>query len=338
MNDLIKRLVEIPGPSGYESQIRNTVLEQIQTLAAEVRVDALGNLIARKGQLGTGARNHKETHKIMLAAHLDEIGLMVTHVDENGFARFTNLGFVRPQKLTGSRVRTLNGTIGVIGEEMTGNLKENPTLDQLYIDFGVSSRETCPVGIGDVACFERPFLDLGERLVSKAMDDRIGVAILIETIRNLTDTPHEVYFVFTTQEEVGVRGAIPAAFGVDPDIGLAVDVTKTGDTPKSKLMDVKLGSGPAIKVRDPSMISDPRIVDWCVRSAEEAKLPYQYEILDRGGTDARAIQLTRVGVPAGCISIPCRYVHTPSEMVDVSDVQNTIQLLLQMLRYPVVLS
>jgi len=339
MKDLIKTLVEIPGPSGYETQIRGTVQGEVQSLADDMRVDALGNLIVRKGQLAPveGSSSPRQAHKIMLAAHMDEIGLMVTHVDERGFARFTNLGGVRPHALTGSRVRFLNGATGVIGVEGKSISKEISKLEQFYIDLGASSRGDCPVQTGDVACFERPYLDLGERLVAKAMDDRIGVAILIETMRNLTTTPHEVYFVFTTQEEVGVRGAVPAAFGVDPDIGLAVDVTGTGDTPKSKLMDVKLGNGPAVKVRDSKMISDPRIVDWCVRSAEAASLPYQFEVLEFGGTDARAIQLTRAGVPAGCLSIPCRYVHTPSEMVDFSDVRNAVSLLLKMLGEPVIL-
>lgn len=340
MKDLIEKLVQISGPSGFESGVRAFVIKETQALADEVRVDALGSLIARKGKLteGNTGGNPRQSHKIMLAAHMDEIGLMVTHVDEDGFARFSKLGGVRPHALLGSRVLFLNGAFGVIGVEAKSISKEIPGLEQMYIDLGVSNREDCPVRIGDVACFERPFLDLGERLVSKAMDDRIGVAILIETMRNLASTPHEVYFVFTTQEEVGVRGAVPAAFGVDPDIGLAVDVTGTGDTPKSKLMEVKLGSGPAVKVRDSLMISDPRIVDWCVRSAEAAGLPYQYEVLVTGGTDARAIQLTRAGVPVGCISIPCRYIHTPSEMVDYNDVRNAVKLLLEMLSKPVILS
>jgi endoglucanase len=160
------------------------------------------------------------------------------------------------------------------------------------------------------------------------------VAVLIDTLRQLEDTPHTLHFVFSVQEEVGVRGATTAAYELDPDLGLAVDVTRTGDTPKGIKMEVSLGDGPAIKVRDAGMLSDPRVVDWMVRSAQDAHIPYQMEVLERGGTDARAIQLTRAGVPAGCLSIPCRYIHSPSEMVDRNDVHNAVKLLLKLVGNP----
>jgi endoglucanase len=202
---------------------------------------------------------------------------------------------------------------------------------------GSSSSDETPVRVGDVATFDRPFLDLGGRLVAKSLDDRIGVAVLIETLRKIKDTPHQLYFVFSTQEEVGVRGATTAAFGIDPDLGLAVDVTGTGDTPRrTKVrMDVSLGKGPAIKVRDGGMLADRRVVDWMVKGAEQLSLPYQMEILEGGSTDARAMQLTRAGIPAGCLSIPCRYVHSPSEMVDFADVQNAVTLLIELVSHPV---
>ncbi|MCK4725276.1 MAG: M20/M25/M40 family metallo-hydrolase, partial [Anaerolineales bacterium] len=146
---------------------------------------------------------------------------------------------------------------------------------------------------------------------------------------------NQVYFVFSVQEEVGLRGATTAAYGLDPDVGIAVDVTLSADTPKGIKMDVSLGSGPAVKVRDGGMLSDPRIVTWMVDTAEKSKIPYQMEVLEAGTTDARAIQLTRAGVPAGCISIPCRYVHAPSEMVDYNDVQNAVQLLLALVKQKV---
>jgi endoglucanase len=161
------------------------------------------------------------------------------------------------------------------------------------------------------------------------------VAIAIETLKQLEKTPHEVYFVFSVQEEVGLRGATTSAYGVDPDIGLAIDVTGSGDTPNGIRMEVGLGKGPAVKVRDGGMLSDPRVIDWMVRSASKAKLPYQLEILEGGTTDARAIQLARAGVPVGCLSIPCRYVHTPSEMVDYADVTNGVALLVEMLSKPI---
>ena len=172
------------------------------------------------------------------------------------------------------------------------------------------------------------------------MDDRIGAAVLIETLRQLKSSPHELYFVFSVQEEVGLRGATTAAFGIDPDLGIASDVTTTGDTPRrtSRRMAVSLGEGPAIKVRDGGMLSDPRVVDWMVRTAEKTGLPYQLEVLEAGTTDARAIQVTRAGIPAGCISIPCRYVHSPSEMVDTRDVENAVRLLVELISNPVELN
>ena len=186
-----------------------------------------------------------------------------------------------------------------------------------------------------MAAFERPFLDLGRRLVAKSMDDRIGCAVLIETLRSLKTSPHELFFVFTTQEEIGTRGAATSAYGIDPEIGLSVDVTLTGDTPKSRPMAVSLGKGPAVKVKDGGMLSDPRIVEWMCATAEKKRIPYQREVLEGGSTDARAIQMARAGVPAGCLSIPSRYVHTPSEMVDSEDVQNSVKLLLALLSAPV---
>lgn len=327
MKSLIKKLVETTGPSGYESHIREVIRAEVEPLADEIRVDALGSLIVRKGQGGPG------NQKIILVAHMDEIGIMVTHVDDNGFARFSTLGGVRPHSCFGGRVCFLNGATGVIGMERSSDRSKSPSFEQLYVDLGVTNRKDCPVRVGDVAAFERPFCDLGKRLVSKAMDDRIGVAVLIETLRQVGELPQQVFYVFSVQEEVGVRGAITAAYGIDPDLGLAVDVTGTGDTPKGIKMEVSLGKGPAIKVRDRGMLVDPRVVDWMVSTAEKARIPHQLEVLEYGGTDARAIQLTRAGVPAGCLSIPCRYVHSPSEMVDYKDVQNAVKLMVELLRH-----
>jgi endoglucanase len=331
MKQLIQKLVETPSPSGYEAQIRSVVQAEIEPFTDAMHVDALGNLIAQKGQGGA------DGIKIMLAAHIDEIGVMVTHVDENGFVRFTTLGGVRPFTCVGGRVRFLNGATGVIYMEPLDDMTKVPAIDQLYIDLGLSGSQDAPVRIGDVAAFDRPFMDLGDRLVAKSMDDRIGAAVLIETLRQIKNTPHQLFFVFSAQEEVGVRGATTAAFGINPDLGLAVDVTGTGDTPRrtNVRMQVSLGKGPAIKVRDGGMLADRRVVDWMVRGAEKLNLPYQMEILEGGSTDARAMQLTQAGVPAGCLSIPCRYIHSPSEMVDYQDVQQAVQLLVELLSHPV---
>jgi len=329
MKELIQKLTETYSPSGYESGICEVIRKEIKPFVNEIRVDALGNLVARKGS------RSKNGMRIMLAGHMDEIGLMATHVDANGFIRFTGLGGIRLTMLTGSRVRFMDGTPGVIGTDRLTDMSKAPTLEQCFIDVGASSPKDCPVKIGDVCAFDRPFVDLGKRLVAKSMDDRIGCAVMIESLRTLKTSPHELYFVFTTQEEVGLRGATTSAFGVDPDLGLSLDVTATGDTPKGSHMEVALGKGPAVKIKDGGMLSDPRIVNWMVHTAEKARIPYQREILEGGTTDARAIQVARAGVPAGCLSIPTRYVHSPSEMVDTTDVENSVRLLVALLTAPV---
>lgn len=329
MKALIEKLTGVFSPSGYEDAIRDVIRKEIKGFADEIRVDALGNLIARKGKGGA---------RVMVAAHMDEIGLMVTHVDENGFVRFSNVGGVFGRYAPSGRVRFMNGTAGVIGNELLSNMQQIPPLDKMFIDVGATSQKDCPVKLGDVAAFERPFLDMGKRVVAKSIDDRSGVAVLIETMRRLKSGPNEVYFVFTAQEEVGARGAGTAAYGIDPEIGIAVDVTSTGDTPSGRKMDMALGKGPAIKIKDQGMLADPRVVSWILKAAERNKIPYQREVLIMGSTDARAMQVTRAGIPVGSVGIPVRYVHSPSEMVDMDDVQNAVKLVVALLRAPINLS
>ncbi len=328
MKPLLKQLTETFGPSGYEENVRKLVRAEVKPLADEIKVDALGSLIARKRP----SKFTKDTKKIMIAAHMDEIGLMVSHIDENGFARFSSIGGVFGRYLLGGRVRFLNGVTGVIGFDRFDKMNEIPPLDKIYIDVGATSRKDCPVKVGDVAAFDRSFVEMGDRLVAKSMDDRVGVLVAIETLRSLKSTPHDVYVVFTTQEEVGTRGAGTSAFGIDPDLGIAVDVTAAADTPHALKMEMKLGKGPCVKIQDGGMLADPRVVQWMIRTAEKSKIPYQREVLLFGSTDARAMQLARAGVPAGCLSIPVRYVHSPSEMVDFADVQNSVKLLTALLR------
>jgi putative aminopeptidase FrvX len=341
MKELIRRLTEAFSPSGSEAAIRELIRSEIEPLAQEIRVDPLGSLVARKGPTVVGRKSRSKAgtaaraKRIMIAAHMDEIGLVATHIDSHGFVRFTTLGGVIPQMLLGGRVRFVNGTRGVMHAEPLERTGDTPGFDKMFIDVGASSDKGHPVKIGDMAGFERSFEDLGERLVAKSMDDRIGCAVVIEAMRALESTPSEVYFVFTTQEEVGTRGAGTAAYGLDPDVGISVDVTGWGDTPGRKGFEMYLGRGPAIKIRDGGMISDPRVVEWMINTAQRAGLPFQREVLTGGTTDARAIQVARAGVPVGCVSIPCRYVHSPSEMVDYSDVQNAVRLLVGMLGEPV---
>ena len=330
MRQLIQKLTEPFGPSGYEHAIREAILNEIVSLADEIRVDAIGNVIAKKGEKAAGGR------RIMLAAHMDEIGLIVTHIDEKGFARFTSLGVPFARYLTGGHVRFTNGTQGVIDSEPPeGGFHGIVSPDKMFIDVGAASPKDCPVKVGDVAAFERTFLEMGDRLVAKSFDDRIGVAVLIEILRRFKSSPHELYFVFTVQEEVGVRGATTAAFGVDPEIGISVDIVPAGDTPKADNTKLELGKGPAVLIKDSSMLADPRIVRWMIDTAENVRIPYQRNVQRIGGTDAKAIQITREGVLAGSLSIPTRYAHSPSEMIDINDVENAVRLMLELLNKPV---
>ena len=331
MKELIRQLVEAYGPSGHEGHVRTLIEQIVRPYVDEMRVDALGNLIAHKKGKGGGRR-------VMLAAHMDEIGLVVTYVDERGFLRFAAAGGVSALTLVGSRVSFANGASGVVGWEKWLESQDRPVWEELFVDVGATSRQDCPVRVGDAACFVRPMVDLGQRLVAKAMDDRLGCAVAIQVLRELDVTPNEVYAVFTTQEEVGTRGALVSAYGVEPEVALAIDVTKTGDTPEAKPMAVSLGQGPAIKIMDSGFIAHAGVKEWMIATAERLGIPYQREVLTGGSTDARAMQLVRGGVPAGCLSIPCRYVHTPSEMVDYGDVQNAVKLLVGLLREPIALS
>ncbi|GAB4542405.1 MAG: M42 family metallopeptidase [Anaerolineales bacterium] len=332
MKHLLKTLTEAFGPSGHEDAVRDVVLKEIKPLADEIRTDALGNLIARK-KPAPGAKAPK---RVMLAAHMDEIGVIASHVDKNGFVRFTNIGGVFGRYTLSARVRFINGVKGVIGYDKLEGFHDAPPISKMYIDVGATSPADCPVKVGDIAVFEQAFTELGNnRIAAKSLDDRAGVAALIETLRALKSTPNDVYFVFTTQEEVGSRGAGAAAYGIAPDLAIAVDVTPTGDTPASSKMTMELGKGPCVKIRDVGMLADPRIVNWMSKTAEKAKIPYQREVLLIGSTDAQAIQTVRAGIPSGAVSIPVRYVHSASEIVDLSDMTHVVKLLTALLSKPI---
>ncbi|HNO32080.1 MAG TPA: M42 family peptidase, partial [Anaerolineales bacterium] len=246
MKSLLKTLTETYAPSGYEDAVRKIIQKEVKPYADEIRVDAMGSLIVRKKPT-VAAQNSK---RIMLAAHMDEIGVIVSHVDKNGFVRFASNGGVFGRYTLGARVRFMNGVTGVIGFDKLEAVDQAPSLSKMYIDVGASSRSDCPVKVGDFGAFERSYMEMGNRLVAKSMDDRAGVVVLIEALKSIKITPHDLYFVFTTQEEVGTRGAGTAAYSIDPEIGIAIDVTGTGDTPASLKMSMELGKGPCVKVRD----------------------------------------------------------------------------------------
>ncbi|MHB0856329.1 MAG: M42 family metallopeptidase [Anaerolineae bacterium] len=331
MKNLIKKLVEAYGPSGEEGEVRGLIQAEIEGLVDEIRTDALGNLIALK----RGAEGGK---RVMIAAHMDEIGVVVTYIDKKGFLRVGPVGGVATLTAVGNRVRFANGATGVLGwEKWLREQKERPQWEQIFLDMGADGPDSVPVSVGDVACFVRPMDDLGDRLVSKAMDDRIGCAVAVQALKEIQAPANDLYFVFTTQEEVGTRGALVSAYGVEPEVGIALDVTVAADTPEAHPLPMVLGAGPAIKLMDSGMITPPTVKRWMISAAESLGIIYQREVLDAGATDAREIQRSRAGVLTGCISIPCRYVHTPSEMVDYNDVQGCVKLLVELVSKPITL-
>ena len=320
IKNTLRAVCEAFGPTGHETRVARVIEDMVKDYADEIRYDALGNLIATRR--GKGQR-------IMLAAHMDQIGFVVTAVDENGFLRIHPLGGIARNVTLGRRVVFENGVEGVIYFEQTsegGSFDVDMT--RMLIDIGASTREEAlaRVQVGDAATYAPGVVDMGARMASPAMDNRAGCAVLIELLRDV-DTENELVCVFSTQEEVGLRGARAAAYDVNPDVGVALDVTPTRDTPKAVRHSVVLGEGPTVKIMDSSLICNPQVVKRMREAAERAGVSYQPEVLTAGGTDGAAMQLTRGGVPAGVISIPCRYVHTPVETVQISDVEGAVKLL-----------
>ncbi|MCH5210731.1 MAG: M42 family metallopeptidase [Oscillospiraceae bacterium] len=318
MLKLLEELTQVNSPSGNESDIRSFISSEVSPYCDDVTVDAMGNIIAHKKGKGK---------KIMFAAHMDEIGIIVKSIDDKGFIRFSALGGLNVRNLVNLRVRFLNGTEGVIGAQEEA-FKDKPALDKLFIDIGEKDKSEAEkkVNIGDAAVFEGGFSENNDIVISKALDNRAGCAIIIKALSEIKDNENDLYFVFTVQEEVGLRGAKTAAFSINPDIAVAVDVTDTGDTPDAPAMAVEMGKGAAIKVMDRSVICDPDVRVKMIETAKENKIPYQLEIMTDGGTDAGAIHLSRAGVKTGGISVPTRYIHSPSEMVSIGDIENCAKL------------
>ncbi|MCD8391253.1 MAG: M42 family metallopeptidase [Firmicutes bacterium] len=316
MISLLERLTQTDGVSGNEDAVRDIIKNEIEKYCDDVTVDAMGNIIAHKS--GTGK-------KIMLAAHMDEIGVIVTFIDDKGFLRFAPVGGLYIRDLTCRRVRFANGTVGVIGCE---DDEKKPELKKLYIDIGAKNAKDAQkrVSVGDTAAFVGGYHKSRDTIVSKALDNRVGCYVALESAKRLKESAADMYYVFTTQEEVGLRGAKTAAYTVAPDYAIALDVTDTGDTPEAPKMPVKLGGGAAIKVMDRSVLCDADIRETMRAAAQKDGILYQLEIMTDGGTDAGAIHLSRGGVKTGGISVPARYIHSPSEMVSDKDVKACIAL------------
>lgn len=311
-------------PSGREESIALAIMKIAAPYADSITTDALGNVIVKKHGKPGGK-------KIMLSAHMDSIGLIVTYIDDNGFIRFSNLGGIAPMGLPGTPVRFANGVRGVVALEGKAKLAE-AKITNLYIDIGVSSREEAEklVKITDVAVFDTPIFRAGKGIYSPYLDNRISCVTLLLALEEVskTEPENELFFVFSTQEEVGTRGAQVAAFGLEPDLGLAVDVTRTGDTPDIAVpMACRCGDGAAVKIIDSSLICSPKLVAALEKCAEAKGIKYQREILMAGGTDAGAMQRSRGGIHSGCISIPTRYIHSPQEFCHESDVVDSANLI-----------
>jgi len=317
-SELMKKLSDCFSPSGREKNVREMIIDEIKDYVGEMKVDPLGNLIARKK--GNGK-------KILFSAHMDQIGLIITHVDEKGFLRFSNVGGIHAKEIIGLRMIFDNGLEGVICQEELKD-KEKLTMSKLYIDVASTNKEFVQnnFNIGDMCVFKSEYYETEDCVICRAADDRIGCYILIEAIKNHPATENDVYYVFSVQEEVGTRGAKTAGYAINPDLGIALDVTATGDSLDGIKMDVKLGGGAAIKLMDKSMITHPEVKDLLTNLAEENNIKYQYEVLEFGGTDAGPIHTSREGVPSGVISIPTRNLHSASEIINKQDVMECIKL------------
>jgi len=328
LSELTKRLTMAKSPSGRESEITQIILEELDGFIDGYRIDKLGNLIVWK--------NGKSGKKVLLDAHMDEIGVVVTNIDDRGFLKIDRVGGVSPYTIYQSRLRfgEVVGIVGIEGEtteELQTNIQKM-SFEKLFVDIGAQSKEEaeklCP--IGTFGTYDSYFYKQGNYMISKSMDDRIGCAVIIEVFKRTKELKNTIYGVFAVQEEVGLIGAHVAGYDIDPDVAIALDVTGVGDTPKGlKRVPMELGKGACIKVKDMASISNRHIVDKLKEIAQKYNIPHQMEVLIFGGTDAAGYQATKSGIPSATISIPTRYIHTPSEMVYEPDVEATIELTLK---------
>jgi len=315
--DMMKTLTQLAaafGPSGYENEISQVIEDLAKPYVDEISRDVMGNLICRKK--GSGPR-------VMFSAHMDSIGLVATHISEKGFIHVGPIGGVVAQKVLYTPVRFQNGTKGLFCAGADADFAKLKATD-LVIDIGAADGEEAKklVQVGDIAVYDTQTRSACGRAISPYMDDRIACVVLLQVMEQLGETDNDLYFVFSSQEEVGCRGAKTAAWAIDPDYGVAVDVCGTDDMPGSKHTVTALcGKGAAVNVMDHSVICHPEMVKKLTQLAQERGIPVQKTVSRMGGTDAGPIHQTRAGVYTGGISIPCHYIHTPSELVDWKDVQ-----------------
>ena len=319
--DTLKKVLAVYGPTGKEENVADCVKKMLEGKADSFRTDAMGNLIVEK----KGKENGKT---IMFSAHMDHIGLVVTDIEDEGYLRVTSVGGVSVDMSKTRHVVFHNGVEGVVVCQPTHG--ETAGISHLFVDIGAEDKQDAltKVQLGDVCVYAPDCFMLGEhRIAAPAMDDRCAVALLAELLCDVETPENTIVGVFSTQEEVGLRGATVAAYSVAPDLGVALDVTGWGDTPEVKLPAVKLGKGAAVKFMDRSMVATPMVRDALIAAAEKAGAAYQREVLPYGGTDGAAIQHSRGGVPAGTLSIPCRYVHSACEVIDLRDMESALAIL-----------
>ncbi|HCQ30204.1 MAG TPA: endoglucanase [Flavobacteriales bacterium] len=329
---LLAEIAEVAGAPGFEQRIREIVIREITPLVDEYQVDNMGNVRAiRKG---------KENKKVMVGAHMDEIGFIVTHIDDKGFVRFHTLGGFDPKTLTAQRV-IIHGkkdVIGVMGSKPIHVMSPEertkmPKTTDYFIDLGMPKEEVEKiVSVGDPITRERKLIEMGECVNCKSLDNRVSVFVLIETLKALKgkELPYDLYAVFTVQEEVGIRGANIAALEIEPDFGFGLDTTIAYDVPgaKPEEMVTKLGDGTAIKIMDSSTICDYRMVKYMKQIADKHNIKWQTEILPAGGTDTAGIQrMNPGGAISGAVSIPTRHIHQVIEMANKHDIKGSIDLL-----------
>ncbi|HWA84204.1 MAG TPA: M42 family metallopeptidase [Fimbriimonadaceae bacterium] len=331
--DLLRRLTEAHGVPGQEDLIREIVRQELSGLC-DISADRMGNLHCVKKGKGDNPK------KLMIAAHMDEIGFIVKHVDDKGFARIQPLGGWDPRQMFSQRVKvhTASGMVNGLLNYATkpkhlltdAEASKKPEIDNFFIDMGMTGEEAkAKVRLGDMVTMDRTFQEEGPLMTCKCMDDRVAVYVMIEALKQVKSNDVEVHAVATVQEEIGLRGATAAGSAIAPDIVVAIDVTLAMDIPGVPEQDqiTRLGSGTAIKLMDSSLLCHPKVVAHFRKLAEANKINHQIEVLPMGGTDAGGVQRLHGGIPAFTLSVPCRYIHTVNETVHRDDVQASVDLL-----------
>ncbi len=331
---LLKKLTEASGVSGNEKEVRNLIISEISDYVDSLEIDKIGNIIAYKKGLSSNK-------KLMIIAHMDEVGLIVTDIDDAGLIKFSTVGGIDKRVLVSKVVevgpKKINGVIGAkpIHLQSSSEWTDALSLDQLYIDIGTTTKEATEalVEIGDYIVFKTSYQEFGDNLIkAKALDDRVGCSILVDLLKR--DSEYDFYGVFSVMEEIGLRGAGPAAYKIEPDISFILEGTVCYDMKKidSHLIPTQVGKGPAISLVDRTTIYDRDFRNKVVDLAEKNNIPYQYRKTSMGGNDSGVIHTSKGGSITATISIPCRYIHSPSSVMSKNDYDNTLNLLKVLLK------